>query len=183
MVGNKCKSSNNYTNKTNSCKYKQTMKQLHIFFYVQIVWCKCFQGMLPINLSLKRVGRVRLVNKCHWDVIKKTTMFTITKMLVQMFLHAWYALRMLIRVRSVIIPPIAKSANCLTYMLFSTFVIYIYSSGVQYLFSNPKQKTNINTNIQKYKSIQTHHHSSLFLKYLKAVYCDNNILWLINYCY
>ena len=32
MVGNKCKSSNNYANNTNSCKYKKTMKQLHIFF-------------------------------------------------------------------------------------------------------------------------------------------------------
>ena len=78
--------------------------------------------MLPIVFSLKRVGRVALVNKCYWDVIEKTTMFTITKMFVQVFLHAWYAMRMFTRVRSVIIPPIAKSVNCLTYILFSTFV-------------------------------------------------------------
>ena len=31
-------------------------------------------------------------------------------------------MRMFTRVRSVIIPPIAKSVNCLTYILFSTFV-------------------------------------------------------------
>ena len=52
----------------------------------------------------------------------KTVMFTNTKMFVQVFLHASYAMHMFTRVRSVIIPPIAKSVNCLTYILFSTFV-------------------------------------------------------------
>ena len=41
--------------------------------------------MLPIIFSLKRVARVGLVNKCYWDVIEKTTMFTITKMPVRLF--------------------------------------------------------------------------------------------------
>ena len=50
-------------------------------------------------------------------------MITITKVFVQVFLHAWYAMRMFTRVRSVIIPPILKSVKCLTYILFSTFVI------------------------------------------------------------
>ena len=70
------------------------MEQLHISIYVYAVWCKCFQGMLPIIFSLNRVGRVGFVNKCYRDVIKKTTMFNITKMFVQAFLHAGYALRM-----------------------------------------------------------------------------------------
>ena len=43
-------------------------------------------------------------------------------MFVQVFLHALYAVRMFTRVRSVVIPPIAKSAKCLNYLLFSTFV-------------------------------------------------------------
>ena len=77
--------------------------------------------MLPIIFSLKRVSRVRLVNEFYWDVIKKTTMFTITNMFVQVFLHAWFAMRMFTTVSSVIISPIAKSANCLTYILFFTF--------------------------------------------------------------
>ena len=47
---------------------------------------------------------------------------TITNMFLQVFLHAWFAIRMLTRVRSLIIPPIAKNVNCLTYTLFSTFV-------------------------------------------------------------
>ena len=43
-------------------------------------------------------------------------------MFVQVFLHALYAVHMFTRVRSVVIPPIAKSVKCLTYLLFSTFV-------------------------------------------------------------
>ena len=78
--------------------------------------------MLAIIFSLKRVGRVGPVNKCYWDVIKKTSMFTITNMFLHVFLHAWYAMRMFARVRSIIIPPIAKNVNCLIYTLFSTFV-------------------------------------------------------------
>ena len=74
------------------------------------------------NSCLKRVGRVSLVNKCYWDVIKKTTMSTIAKMFLQVFLHARYVMCMFTRVRSVIISPIAKSVNFLTYILFSTFV-------------------------------------------------------------
>ena len=49
-------------------------------------------------------------------------MFTITITFAHVFLNAWYAMRMFTRVRSVIISPIAKSGNCLTYILFSTFV-------------------------------------------------------------
>ena len=78
--------------------------------------------MLPIIFSLKRVGRVGLVNKFYWDVTEKTTMFTTTKMFVQVFLHASYAMCMFTKVRSIIIPPAAKSVSCLTYILFSTFV-------------------------------------------------------------
>ena len=78
--------------------------------------------MLPIIFSLKRVGRVGLVNKFYWGVIEKTTMFTTTKMFVQVFLHASYAMCMFTKVRSIIIPPAAKSVSCLTYILFSTFV-------------------------------------------------------------
>ena len=37
MVGNKCKSSNNYANNTNSCKYKKAMKQLHILYLDRMV--------------------------------------------------------------------------------------------------------------------------------------------------
>ena len=43
-------------------------------------------------------------------------------MFVQVLLRAWYAMCMFTRVRSVIIPRITKSVNCLTYILFSTFV-------------------------------------------------------------
>ena len=49
-------------------------------------------------------------------------MFTTTKMFVQVFLHASYAMCMFTKVRSIIIPPAAKSVSCLTYILFSTFV-------------------------------------------------------------
>ena len=43
------------------------MKELRIFFYVQAILCKSFQGMLPIIFSLKRVGRVarNLLLRCH----------------------------------------------------------------------------------------------------------------------
>ena len=98
------------------------MKQQHIFFYIYGVWCKFLQGMLPIFFSLKKIGRAGLVNKCYWEVINKATFFTITKMFVQMFLHAWYAIHLFARVRSVVISPIVKSVNLLTYVLFSTFV-------------------------------------------------------------
>ena len=49
-------------------------------------------------------------------------MFTITKKFVEVFLHACSAMSMFMRVRSLIIPPTAKSVNCLTYILFSAFV-------------------------------------------------------------
>ena len=49
-------------------------------------------------------------------------MFAITKMFVQVFLHALYTMRMFTRVRSVIVQAIAKSVNCLTHVLFSTCV-------------------------------------------------------------
>ena len=140
------------------------------FLLCSRLWCKYFNGMLPaiFCLCLKRVGRVGLVNECYRDVIKKATMFSITKMFVQVFPRAWYAMCMFTRVtlrkkcpyselfwsafsrirteygeirsislysvqmqemadqnnsvyghfsrsvRSVIIPPMAKSVNCLT---------------------------------------------------------------------
>ena len=68
------------------------------------------------------VGRVGLANKCYWDVITKTSMFTITKTFLQVFLHAWYYMHMFTRVRSVIILPRATNVNWLTYMLFSASV-------------------------------------------------------------
>ena len=43
-------------------------------------------------------------------------------MFVQVFLHAWYAMRMFTRIISVIFLPVAKSVNCLTQILFPTFV-------------------------------------------------------------
>ena len=150
------------------------------FLLCSRIWCKFFKGMLPaiFCLCLKRVGRVGLVNECYWDVIKKATMFSITKMFVQVFSRAWYVMCMFTRVtlhkkcpyselfwsvfsrirteygeirsislylvqmremadqnnseyrhfsrivRSVIIPPMAKSVNCLTKVdqLLSTFV-------------------------------------------------------------
>ena len=49
-------------------------------------------------------------------------MFTITEMFVNVLFHARYAMGMFTRVRSVIIPPIANSFNCVTYILFSRFV-------------------------------------------------------------
>ena len=78
--------------------------------------------MLTIIFSLKKIGRVGLVNKCYWEVINKATFFTITKMFVQMFLHAWYVIHLFTSVRSLIISPIVKSVDSLTYILFSTFL-------------------------------------------------------------
>ena len=49
-------------------------------------------------------------------------MFTMTKIFLQVFLHAGYAMHMFTRVISLIISPVVKSIKCLTYILFSTFV-------------------------------------------------------------
>ena len=122
MISKKCKSSNNYANSTNSCKYKKQWNSYTFSFmfrpYGANVFKVCF---LLFSLWRGLVGSVFL-NKCYSDVMKKTTMLTITKMLVQMFLLAWYAMRMFTRVGSVIIPPITNSVNCFNYILFSTFV-------------------------------------------------------------
>ena len=48
-------------------------------------------------------------------------MLTVTKMFVQVFFNAWYTTCIFTRVRSVTMSPIAKSLNCLTYILYPIF--------------------------------------------------------------
>ena len=104
-----------------SARSKPAKKLLHYFFYVRAVWCKCFQGMLSI-ISLWRglVGSVFSINVI--ETSRKRPLCSLSqKLFPQVSLYAWYAMHMFMRVRSKIIPPIAKSINCLTYILSSTF--------------------------------------------------------------
>ena len=120
MVGNKC---NNYAKNSNSCKRDQNKQWNSRTFYFMFrpyganVFKVCFQ-LFTLRRGL--VGSVLSINVIEMSLRKP--LFTITKMFVQMFLHAWYAMRMFTRTRSVIIAPVAKSVNCLTYTLSSTFV-------------------------------------------------------------
>ena len=99
---------------------KISNKQLQIFFDMQAVWYKCFQGTLPIIFSLKRIGRLNLVSVIETSLRKP--LCSLSQKCSQWCFCMQDMPYACTRVRPVIIAPIVKSINCLTCTLFSTFV-------------------------------------------------------------